>query len=915
MSKNNLWMLLLQTVLTEMSLVFLTLGFAVHAEAGVLRVSTRASTPSHSVETPNSHRDPTRDEPRAYMEHLVVVDTDQLDVFAFTYPHDLTVDYVEFQYYHDANGDSLDNDGGYWQTIGIDDASTGRGDVLLYRGTDDYYDLNERVSFSALGDPGGEGYCDYDDDGYGPADPVVRDLNGNGIYDEEDVVITGEAESIPPGFPLSEFPSDEFHTGDQPFDPTEWIFADNALQGLANLDLWELQWSVSELLGEFLVRSVATDASGAVDDTLTVPSAIPTEVVLIDHAPPYATITDPPDGLVVSGSTLWISILADCTDNDVHDLRFQYNFSGWWEDIDLNDDDDLYSDINGSPGFQAGGEDEIFFDDGDFIYGAGDSCTFAGLNGSIDTAYGSALLPLASEDGSDGIDTDRDGPTDEDRAEDPRDDTKPFVVYLDIGEMNLNADTYVRLRAVATDQSGHSDAAGSPEIMIVITEQSPPSTDVVGVVNAAGEPIDVWPPPSDGDGVDPLGGFSADRDLLVRVVAEDPAGIESVDLLWQWNFDCYPELDSLNNPWRSMSEYGVTSPDEDYPYEFAVDLASFSNYFGDGSIAFYPMAKDNNGNLTPPPEDPYVIRLLTNRAFVTSLLPDTVDIGEPYGFEAGLEVPPGEEEEPQVSFWFADRMVESAIDASHVSQEYPYLSDILEPPMAAHPSAGRHATLNINGVFGVWYADLTGLSNPTKYEWTDTNGAIEFGAPPDSSDQIWTSYNTGDYSLIETDDTFPYEGGWTEAEGGVPPPENPATEAYDVIATLALAPFDDDICGRLEAGVTENATLYLRPGISGMGRERDAADKPSMQGTNPYRPNQPLVILTPRHPATPVEVAIYGVDGRRVRTVLSGNLSLGRHEVIWDGWTDRGRPAGAGVYYVRITIGTNRQTYKLTLVR
>jgi len=46
-------------------------------------------------------------------------------------------------------------------------------------------------------------------------------------------------------------------------------------------------------------------------------------------------------------------------------------------------------------------------------------------------------------------------------------------------------------------------------------------------------------------------------------------------------------------------------------------------------------------------------------------------------------------------------------------------------------------------------------------------------------------------------------------------------------------------------------------------------------------------------------VTVCDATGRRVRTLLDGAQSAGPHVVHWDGTSDNGTPAPAGVYFVR----------------
>jgi hypothetical protein len=53
-----------------------------------------------------------------------------------------------------------------------------------------------------------------------------------------------------------------------------------------------------------------------------------------------------------------------------------------------------------------------------------------------------------------------------------------------------------------------------------------------------------------------------------------------------------------------------------------------------------------------------------------------------------------------------------------------------------------------------------------------------------------------------------------------------------------------------------------------------------------------------------VAVAIFAVDGRRVRKLLDEDRGVGRHVVLWDGRDDAERTVAPGVYLVRLAAGT-----------
>ena len=70
---------------------------------------------------------------------------------------------------------------------------------------------------------------------------------------------------------------------------------------------------------------------------------------------------------------------------------------------------------------------------------------------------------------------------------------------------------------------------------------------------------------------------------------------------------------------------------------------------------------------------------------------------------------------------------------------------------------------------------------------------------------------------------------------------------------------------------------------------------------NPFNPRLTVAFDLPR--AESAVLAVYGVDGRLVRSLLHDHLDAGRHEVVWDGQDDAGRRAASGVYFVRLQAG------------
>lgn len=82
---------------------------------------------------------------------------------------------------------------------------------------------------------------------------------------------------------------------------------------------------------------------------------------------------------------------------------------------------------------------------------------------------------------------------------------------------------------------------------------------------------------------------------------------------------------------------------------------------------------------------------------------------------------------------------------------------------------------------------------------------------------------------------------------------------------------------------------------------------------NPFNPRTTLVFEMAR--GQEAQLAIYSVDGRLVKQLVSGFQAEGRHEVAWDGLDRDGRAVPSGTYLYRLVTAGLAQTRTMTLVR
>ena len=64
-----------------------------------------------------------------------------------------------------------------------------------------------------------------------------------------------------------------------------------------------------------------------------------------------------------------------------------------------------------------------------------------------------------------------------------------------------------------------------------------------------------------------------------------------------------------------------------------------------------------------------------------------------------------------------------------------------------------------------------------------------------------------------------------------------------------------------------------------------------------------------------LSIVIYDILGRRVRTTVDDFVTRGVHQFPWDGKNHSGQSAASGVYFARITIGSDHAVRKLVLLR
>ena len=82
---------------------------------------------------------------------------------------------------------------------------------------------------------------------------------------------------------------------------------------------------------------------------------------------------------------------------------------------------------------------------------------------------------------------------------------------------------------------------------------------------------------------------------------------------------------------------------------------------------------------------------------------------------------------------------------------------------------------------------------------------------------------------------------------------------------------------------------------------------------NPFNPSTRISFGVPRDGH--VELGVYDLSGRLVRTLVSETRTEGDHSVTWDGRSDDGGQAASGLYFYRLTTDGKTVSRKMTLVK
>ncbi len=142
--------------------------------------------------------------------------------------------------------------------------------------------------------------------------------------------------------------------------------------------------------------------------------------------------------------------------------------------------------------------------------------------------------------------------------------------------------------------------------------------------------------------------------------------------------------------------------------------------------------------------------------------------------------------------------------------------------------------------------------------------------------------------------------------------DTPLNGAWDYNLLRATVYLQDKDTGKMIQAGTD-FLKNIDDGLSPVGDPVVAAHRLNANYPNPFNPSTKISFSLPR--AEQVELSIYALDGKLVKTLVSENLAEGSHEVTWTGKDASGAAVASGAYFYRLRTDSFSETRVMTLIK
>jgi len=408
-----------------------------------------------------------------------------------------------------------------------------------------------------------------------------------------------------------------------------------------------------------------------------------------------------------------------------------------------------------------------------------------------------------------------------------------------------------------------------------------------------------------GSGYPPQG--QADRDIIPAFMEPD-TDPRDLNLAWFTPYALsdqpYSDVDDDGLPDLVLARLPFTHEIDLWAYGAKMQMNQSQGVFGADDVAFLvgdveTSAGHNTGQMARSAADSVAARLSPDTARTFLYQSDTPDAGERNLAAAAL----WNETHPEILVMFA-----SLSNRSWPANFFDQTNWIRPWSMDMIPPFGTHAPLVFAGSCGG--ADFARTEDPD-YGFPICH---RFLAAWDRGALAWVGPTLGSWQAGNM------ELGLAFIENLVAEPSRSAAESFSLGLRRVLETYPE----RRDIVETVRSYVYLGDAVSRVAQTQIAVGVPDEDADlprirlernfpNPFNPRTTIAFELDRK--TRVELVLFDIRGRRVRSLHSGVTEAGRHRIEWDGRDEKGLSASTGVYILRLEAGDRALSRKILLIK
>jgi DNA-binding beta-propeller fold protein YncE len=234
--------------------------------------------------------------------------------------------------------------------------------------------------------------------------------------------------------------------------------------------------------------------------------------------------------------------------------------------------------------------------------------------------------------------------------------------------------------------------------------------------------------------------------------------------------------------------------------------------------------------------------------------------------------------------------------------------------LAITPDGGLLVVLTTEGVINIYDINEKNLSyNKVVASVRTGSGTSTFAISPDGG-FLYMIQEVGDVIMVGMLSLYNPHGGLGDG-AEIPETYVQVTMVDTVVAgeDPACVAFDPSGTGIFVVTNPGDHTISVLGDVAAGSEPAETAPAVFRSFPNPFRGSAEIRFAVTE--AMQVDLAIYDVRGRLVRTIISERMAPGIHTLAWDGRDNDGNRTAAGLYFCRLSAGEVVRTNKMVMLR